>query len=133
MQREIVALRQAELSYALKRVRELPWVDQDHLFGWGHSEGVVAMGNFPGAIFKARILTGYDCHRGFAAEEPTLVVMASEDPYHGHKSRNCWTASNGAENVTYLEVPGSEHNAAQTDEGRRAVIGFIRNHLSSAK
>ena len=113
-------------------MRKVPWVDQENLFGWGHSEGVQAMGDFPGANFKARILTGSDCRRGFAAEEPTLVVMATNDPYHGGKDENCLTHSGNADNVTYLEIPGGEHNAAQTEIGRLALLEFIRRH-SSAK
>lgn len=131
IQREIVALREAELSHALKRVRALSWVDQDNLFGWGHSEGVYAMARYPGAAFKALILTGNDCYRGFAVQKPTLVVMARHDPYHGGKVDTCRTAAQGAENLSYLEVPGAQHNAVQTVQGKRAFVAFIRRHLSA--
>lgn len=131
-QDKIAAMRKAELTHALERVRQLSWVDQNNLFGWGHSEGVYAMGAYPGAIFKGRILTGNDCYRGFGAQEPTLVVMARGDPYQKGKFVGCQNKSGFNDTMTYVEIPGDVHNAAQTLIGEKAVIEFLHRHMTSS-
>ncbi|MBL6929189.1 MAG: hypothetical protein ISR44_08450 [Rhodospirillales bacterium] len=137
--RNIFNFRNAELKYALEQVRLLPWVDQNNLFGWGHSEGTYAMAAYPGAIFKARIITGGGCAWGFAAEEPTLAVIARNDAYVArHRLKHtrpstCKKKSGNASNLTYLEVPGNTHNGAQTKAGKKALKEFLYSHITSAK
>ena len=133
----IFNLRTAELAYALGKARQVPWIDQNNLFGWGHSEGGYTMAAYPGAIFKGRIITGTGCHRGFNAKEPVLVVVAVNDPYM-HKSHlenesptTCRIKSRNASNLTYIELPGFTHHGAQIGAGRRAIIKFLKQHTTT--
>jgi len=134
--RQIFDLRTAELSHALKQVRKLPWVDQNNLFGWGHSEGGYTMAAYPGNIFKARIITGTGCAWGFEAEEPALAVISRDDPYVARhrlehtRPSTCLKVSGNASNLTYVERPGVVHHAAQTAVGRRAIIEFLLRHVT---
>ncbi len=135
---QIFAMRTAELAFALEQVRQLPWVDQNNLFGWGHSEGGYTMAAYPGAVFKSRIITGTGCAWGFNAEEPTLAVISQEDAYVARhhledtQPTTCDEMSFNAPNLTYVEIPGFVHNAVQTKEGKQAFVRFIRRHLSSS-
>lgn len=139
IERTIFAQRTAELAHALERVRALPWVDQDNLFGWGHSEGGYTIAAYPGAVFNARIITGTGCAWGFRAKEPALAVISRDDPYvarhHLQYTRpsTCLKISGNAPNLTYVELPGDRHNAAQDPVGTRAVIEFLLAHLSAAR
>jgi dienelactone hydrolase len=134
--RAIFALRTAELAYALEQVQHLSWVDQNNLFIWGHSEGGYTVAAYKGSISKARLITGTGCAYGFRAEEPALAVISRRDPYvakhrleHTYPS-TCLRVSGNASNLTYVELPGNIHNAAQTPEGRKAFIEFLQRHIT---
>ena len=137
--RQILAFRTAELAYALERLKQVPWVDQDNVFGWGQSEGVYAIGTYPGAVFKGRIITGNGCAWGFRAEEPALAVISRRDPYVARhrleftRPSNCLEISGRAGNLTYVEIPGAVHNAAQTEAGERTVQQFLRRHVTPSE
>jgi len=134
---KIFALRTAELTYALEQVQKLSWVDQDNLFLWGHSEGGYTVAAYRTSLVKGRIITGTGCHQGFNAEEPTIAVISRGDHYvrkshaQGRKSTTCLAMSGNADNLTYVDIPGTVHNGGQTPEGKRAVIEFLRRHTSS--
>ena len=136
---QIFALRTAELTYALKKVRQVPWIDQGNVFVWGQSEGGYTVAAYSGAVFKGRIITGTGCHWGFKAKEPVIAVISRDDPYvrksHGEFSlpSTCLKVSGNAKNLTYVELPGSLHNGAQSSIGERAVIEFLHRHISSSK
>ncbi len=123
-------LRRAELAYAVEQVRKLPWVDQDNLFGWGHSEGTFGMAPYSGNVFKARVITGHGCRDGLGAKEPTLAIISAKDPFAKKWRSSCERFVSSKKNLTYLEIPGTEHNAAQTEEGKRAFLQFIRRHIT---
>jgi len=135
----IFAMRTAELTYALEKVRQVPWVDQNNVFAWGQSEGGYTIAAYPGVVFKGRIITGTGCHWGFKAKESVIAVISRDDPYvkraHSEFSlpSTCLKVSGNASNLAYVELPGYLHNGAQNSVGERAIIEFLHRHISSSK
>lgn len=81
--------RAAEITYALQRMRRLPWVDQRRLFLVGHSEGGLAAAHYRGDAFRARVIAEWTCHgapvvAGLSAppDEPVLAVVRANDPWY---------------------------------------------------
>ncbi|MDP6688316.1 MAG: hypothetical protein QF384_02355 [Alphaproteobacteria bacterium] len=81
--------RLVEISYALQRMAQLPWIDNDRLFLVGTSEGGVAAALYRGEEFRARIIAQWTCHgapfiRGLAAPkgEAVLAIVRSDDPWY---------------------------------------------------
>ena len=81
--------RQTEISYALHRIKTLPWVDRRRLFLYGTSEGGVATAIYRGYAFRARVVTQWTCHgsplvSGLMAQpnEPVLAIVRGDDPWY---------------------------------------------------
>ncbi len=81
--------RLVEISYALQRMAQLPWIDNEQLFLVGTSEGGVAAALYRGEEFRARIIAQWTCHgapfiRGLAAPEgeAVLAIVRSDDPWY---------------------------------------------------
>ena len=81
--------RQAEIAYALHRIKRTPWVDQRRMFLYGTSEGGVATAIYRGYAFRARVVTQWTCHgsplvRGLMAQpnEPVLAIVRADDPWY---------------------------------------------------
>ncbi len=81
--------RLVEISYALQRMAALPWINNDHLYLVGTSEGGVAAALYRGEEFRARVITQWTCHglpfvRGLAAPpgEPVLAIVRGDDPWY---------------------------------------------------
>lgn len=78
-----------EISYAVHRLRQMPWVDSERMFLAGTSEGGVAAALYRGDDFRARVIAQWTCHgtplvRGLAAppDEPVLALVRSDDPWY---------------------------------------------------
>jgi dienelactone hydrolase len=81
--------RSAELTYALERLPDLPWVDVDNLFLIGASEGAVTAALFRGDVFNARVIAQWTCTgaplvAGIGAPQrtPVLAIVREDDPYY---------------------------------------------------
>ncbi|MFP6747741.1 MAG: hypothetical protein VCD66_09125 [Alphaproteobacteria bacterium] len=81
--------RLVEISYALQRMAALPWIDNDHLYLIGTSEGGVAAALYRGEEFRARVIAQWTCHglpfvRGLAAPagEAVLAIVRGDDPWY---------------------------------------------------
>lgn len=125
-------MRVAEIRYALVRMKELPWVDRDNLFLFGHSQGAAAAAEYRGAEFRARIVSGTRCIRGIGApaSEPMLAVFSARDPwFRDPKARNCRDRAKSPK-VEVLELPGRDHLVANVPEARRAMIEFLARHTT---
>ena len=85
----IYDFRLLEISYALQRMADFSWIDNDRLFLVGTSEGGVAAALYRGEEFRARIIAQWTCHglpfvRGLAAPEgeAVLAIVRSDDPWY---------------------------------------------------
>jgi hypothetical protein len=54
-------MRQAEMRYALGKMREIGWIDQRRLVLVGFSEGAFTAAQYQGTEFAAIVLLGIDC------------------------------------------------------------------------
>ncbi len=85
----IYDFRAAELTYALERLQEQPWVDLDNLFLIGASEGAVTAALFRGDVFNARVIAQWTCTGaplvagiGAPRRTPILAIVREDDPYY---------------------------------------------------
>ncbi|MEM6375494.1 MAG: dienelactone hydrolase family protein [Pseudomonadota bacterium] len=95
MHREVLGWRHAELAQAIAKLRALPNGANRPLIAHGFSEGAITVATFADTKqLKARIIEGWGCHsiweeyRGLkaAASEPTLALVASNDPWFRSRS-----------------------------------------------
>lgn len=131
--------RLAEVSYALHRMRRLPWIDGSRLALFGVSEGGVAAALYRGNEFRARVIAQWTCHgnplvRGIHAPagEPVLAVVRAEDPWydarrtHG-QSGDCgafMTDRSGSDSIVVGGAPG--HQVLEDTGTIVRIASFLR-------
>jgi len=89
LHREVLAWRQAEADYALKRVKSLPSIDPSKVFLMGLSEGAIATATYVGEAVAGRVIEGWTCHAGWPEyrglqappKEPVLALSSENDPW----------------------------------------------------
>ena len=89
LHRGVLAWRQAEAENAIRRARELPFVDARNLFLVGLSEGAITAATARGQPVNARIVEGWTCHSAWpeyvglrgSSSEPTLAFSSQDDPW----------------------------------------------------
>lgn len=138
--------RLAEISYALDRLRNEPWVDWNNLFLMGGSEGGVAAALYRGDEFRARIIFQWTCHgaplvRGLAEPDrtPVLTIVNLGDPwYQPDKTPN----QSGDCGDFIRHRPGSSslvlqrlgvHNVLDLPSVRRAIEVFLEHNLQGSE
>ena len=70
--------RLAEIDYALAQLRKLPWIDNNNLILFGHSEGGVAASRYTGLAFDGVVITSAGCWK-YALRLPALAVVSAGD------------------------------------------------------
>ncbi len=83
--------RQFDVSYAIKEVKKLGWVDENNIFLVGHSEGAILAATFndPEASVNARVVESWTCYANWPeykgvnapASEPVLTLVSAGDPW----------------------------------------------------
>tara|TARA_B100000965_G_scaffold348613_1_gene321325 strand:+ start:5371 stop:6117 length:747 start_codon:yes stop_codon:yes gene_type:complete len=128
---EVIGWRLEELQRALQGLKDFPWVDGNNLFLFGHSQGSNAVAFYDGAAFKARVMTGTRCSRGYRAptDEPALAVSSVDDPWFRGRPVKCLDYT-GRTALKVLMLDGKEHVTARVPEGRRAILEFLGENLS---
>ena len=138
--------RMTEVSYALHRLRQLPWVDRDRLFLAGTSEGGVAAALYRGDDFRARVIAQWTCHgaplvRGIAApsDEPVLAIVRADDPWYDPKRTPGQRGHCGeymgerprSESLVLRGGPG--HNVFDDPVALRRVLEFLTEELLATR
>lgn len=138
--------RMAEVSYALHRLRQLPWVDSERLFLFGTSEGGVAAALYRGDDFLARVIAQWTCQgaplvRGLAApaDEPVLAIVRADDPWYDPKRTpgqrgDCGAFMNGrprSESLILRNGPG--HNVFDDPKALNRVLEFLTEELLASR
>jgi len=133
--------RQAEIDYALQRLKATPWGGESQLFLFGASEGGVAAALYRGDDFSGRIITHWTCHGGPLIEgisaplkEPVLSIVESEDPWYDSsrtkgQAGDCsafFMDRSDAQSVVLSD--GKEHNVFLSDKARDAIVDFLKRH-----
>jgi dienelactone hydrolase len=89
LHRAVLGWRQAEIRYALDRLRELPSLAGLSIVLMGHSEGAIATATVADLAVAARIVEGWTCHAGWPEYrglnappgQPVLALVGENDPW----------------------------------------------------
>ena len=128
--------RQEEITYALDRLREQPWVDARNLFLMGHSDGGMAAALWPSPGFKGVIISGWTCtYRGNSIYDglrtpqrtPVLAIGFETDPWFQNTpaSGSCGSLLARRPRSRLLTLPGRGHHTDSFKEARHAVLEFL--------
>jgi dienelactone hydrolase len=132
-----LATRDAELRYALRQVRTLPWVRQRAVFLMGVGQGAVVAAGYAGPPFTGYVLTGWSCTsphpRGglaTAAPRPVLAIRWADDPWLRDPAWNgdCATSLGERPSSRSIILDGTGHSVAGVEHAERAVIDFLQRH-----
>jgi len=140
--------RSAELTYALGRLPELPWVDLDDLFLIGASEGGVTAALFRADVFNARVIVQWTCTgaplvAGIDAplRTPILAIVRENDPFYAPANT---PGQQGHCGLYMPDRPGSQslvvgaaqgeaaHDVLSDAGAAAAVIAFLRQSKSQS-
>ena len=134
---QTLATREAEIRYALRQVRTLPWVRQEAVFLLGVGQGAVVAAGYAGPPFTGYILTGWTCTsphvRGglaTALTRPVLAIRWSDDPWFRDPAWNgdCRASLGGRPASRSIILEGAGHSVAGDERAERAVVDFLRLH-----
>lgn len=89
LHRAVLGWRQAEIDFALQRLKSLGARGPSHIFLMGLSEGAITTATYSGEAFSGRIIEGWTCHAGWPEyiglnsprSEPVLSLVADRDPW----------------------------------------------------
>lgn len=136
--------RQAEIKYALIRLKEIPFIDQSKMFLMGNSEGAFAAARYAGKGFKARIVLSWTCEPGYYTDYPKVGSSYKNDPFlnivgrddaffgkfsHLNKKYNneghCGDALFRYNHAKVVLLPNTGHNVMSNPYTKQEVLGFI--------
>jgi dienelactone hydrolase len=122
-----VSLRTQEVEYALARIRELSWVDQQRVILMGFSEGGNTTDNWSRKGFAAHIVIGSACALvggAPAAPEgvPVLAIVGSKDEFRPGLSCKIERTIRGSKSIV---IPGAGHSIAGYGKTRNAIRTFL--------
>jgi dienelactone hydrolase len=128
-----IAQRRAEIVYALSRIRQLPWIDQDRIVLMGNSQGgwTVAEWSQPG--FAAHVILASNCGRfrsnegaapGAPAGVPVLAVVGAKDNLYSGSSCHVTRRIGGSESIM---IAGAGHDIMGHPQTKSAIDDFLRN------
>lgn len=136
--------RQAEINYALERLRGDQWVDPDRLFLFGASEGGVAAALYRGSAFAGRIITHWTCHGGrlvrgleAAPDEPILAIVQASDPWYAETKTHGQSGSCGAfmgdewMGRSIVLRDGDRHDVFRNHKARDAILDFLNQNTNN--
>ena len=147
MYRHTLKMRQYDADYAIKKAKQLPWVDASNIFLVGLSQGGITTATFsskdPKLSINARVIEGWTCHAGWAEykginapkNEPVLSVVGEKDPWF----QNEWTRGDCgsfmkndiSKSIVFREGYLSTRHELLEDQGvQKIVIEFLEEHKS---
>ncbi|MAR79076.1 MAG: hypothetical protein CMM18_02465 [Rhodospirillaceae bacterium] len=141
----IYDFRSAELTYALEKISEIPWIDFNNLFLFGASEGGVTAALFRGNVFNGRVITQWTCTGAPLIEgidapknEPILSIVKESDPWYASdktisQDGNCGSYMLdrlNSKSIILKNVSGEDpHNVFTGDESLFEIKKFIRQNI----
>ena len=132
-------LRLAELRFAIRQVKALPWIDGQRIFVVGYSEGGLAAARLDEADVAGIVIIGWHCQGrapfiGVKAPEsvPLLALLGGADPWYQAKpGRHCGEVFGLRDKASSVVLEGNGHeimnspqlgNAAQA---RTIILDFL--------
>lgn len=142
--RGIVNLRKNDASYAIRKARELPWVDGENIFLIGHSEGAIIAATFndPESPVNARVVESWTCDASWSEygginapiDEPVLTLLAEHDPWFN----NPWNTgsceryidtTNGSKSIVFTQAGiRDRHGLLGLEIVQEIVLEFMTHH-----
>lgn len=137
-------VRLAEIQYSLKRLKKLPFVDQNNLFLMGNSEGGLAAAIYRSRAFKGRIITAFSCESsyfytrfklGTKKDEPFLNIIGTHDQFFSTSSalnRQYTVQGNGIEALkkyTHAKIvilTKTKHDITANPYVKDEVVSFLK-------
>ena len=125
-QRSSARLRREEADYALERIRELSWIDQQRVILMGFSEGgrAVALRDEPG--FAAHVILMAPAVSSGPGGIPVLSVAGDKDEYANPRGYEA-VSSNTAQGSKAILIPNEGHDILAHPELKAAIKDFLRN------
>lgn len=131
--------RQQEIDYAMSQLRKLPWVDQDRIVLVGFSEGGIAAAQTT-QRFRAVVILGWTCTHQWQysyldgvkspKDVPILAVAFTDDVWRKGTLVEGRCATRAPDHmITQIDLPGAGHEVHSSDQGRRAVLEFLKSQL----
>lgn len=136
--------RQAEISYAVSRLNEIPFIDTLKMFLMGSSEGALAVARYSGKEFKARIVLSWSCEAGYYTDDPSLGSSSKNDPFlnivgrddaffgkfsdlnRGYNNEgHCGDALSDYKNAKVVLLPNTGHNVMNNRFTKPEILSFI--------
>lgn len=117
-----------EADYALERIRELPWIDQQRVVLMGYSEGgrAIALRDEPG--FAAHVILMAPARSTGPGDVPILSVAGSKDSYAKPEAYHA-VASSDAHGSKAVLIPDQGHDILAHPEFKEALRKFLREVL----
>lgn len=133
--------RQAEIAYAVERMRALEWIDPDNIFLMGFSEGGIATARYGGDEFNGHIISGWTCQssgyaqtafmQGIAAapSKPILAIVGAHDPWFQVWNKgHCGMSMAPGPHRRSIVIDTNLHQVTAYPEARRAIREFLRSY-----
>ena len=131
--RAVTAMRFEEIAYAATATPKLPWVDQQNLFIYGHSQGGRVVSAYSGEGFKAVATSGSRCRAGIGApaDKPGLYMNAARDPWFYGKPPpgKCQTSAPKGASHAHPVYDTDKHVVLALPEAQIALINFLNGNL----
>lgn len=145
--RPTLKMRQFDAGNAIRKAKQLSWVDADNVFLMGLSQGGITTATFlsddPAASVNARVVESWTCHAGWdeyrginaPASEPVLTLVSERDPWFQTPATrgDCaeyLNSDNGSVSVVYRTDPlRTRHELLEADDPQETVLEFLRSHL----
>ncbi len=137
-------VRQAEIHYNLKKLKNISFIDDKHIFLMGNSEGGLAAAAYKGREFKGRIVTAYSCENGYYSSdfklgakktEPFLNIIGTHDEYFANSSKtnknyhvegHCTKALRKHKNAKVILLPQTKHDITQNIYVKEEIVSFLK-------
>lgn len=144
--RPTLKMRQFDADNAIRKAKQLSWVDAGNVFLMGLSQGGITTATFhsddPAASVNARVVEGWTCHAGWdeyrrinaPASEPVLTLVGERDPWFQTPATrgDCGEyldGDNGSVSVVFRTGPlRTRHELLEADEVQKTVLEFLRSH-----
>jgi dienelactone hydrolase len=145
----IHALRGSEITPTVQALKSQTWVDGNQLILAGSSEGSVAVAQYTGKEFVARILYAWSCEQNyfvkepknaFEAGKPVLNIISSTDPFfsksnswvgNANPAGHCGAVLKGNALASVLLIPDAPHTVLGVPAARHATAGFLAQILKN--
>lgn len=125
---ERIDMRSIEVINAVKELKKLPWVDQEHIILMGFSEGGNTTDNWSRSGFKAHIILGSACTLiatgtpNAPENVPVLAIVGEQDDYRPGQTCSITRTIGGSRSVV---IPNADHWVANYTQTRYAIKNFL--------